>query len=214
VFSCSQATSPAARGLRLARHDEFSGTSLDSRAWSTVMDFPGRAGGHYHNTSYGSYAVDENVVLSHGRLRLITDDEPVVGTDLWPAFWLIPQDRSWPPEIDVAEWFGSIQGMHSGLASGNWPDVRWDSHWSYGAGPAQGWHTYGVLWQPGRLVFYTDGAPTYTVTGDQVPDKAMYIVLNSGTWANADRGGPPDHTTAFPNAFEVDYVRVYQRPRS
>jgi hypothetical protein len=33
--------------------------------------------------------------------------------------------------------------------------------------------------------------------------------LNSGTWANADRGGPPDATTPFPNSFDVDYVRVY-----
>jgi hypothetical protein len=38
----------------------------------------------------------------------------------------------------------------------------------------------------------------------------MYVILNSGTWAPAHRGGPPDETTVFPNAFEVDYVRVYQ----
>lgn len=44
----------------------------------------------------------------------------------------------------------------------------------------------------------------------QVPDKEMYVILNSGTWAPDHRGGPPDETTAFPNAFEVDYVRVYQ----
>src|SRR5215217_6681461 len=73
--TCTTATSPAARGMRLAWHDEFSGTSLDSNRWSTVMDFPGRAGGHYHNTSYGSYAVDENVVLSQGRLQLVTDNK-------------------------------------------------------------------------------------------------------------------------------------------
>src|SRR4051794_5128982 len=79
--TCTTATSSAARGMRLAWHDEFSGTSLDSNRWSTVMDFPGRAGGHYHNTSYGSYAVDENVVLSQGQLRLVTDNKPVVGTD-------------------------------------------------------------------------------------------------------------------------------------
>ncbi len=244
--TCTTAASPAARGMRLAWHDEFSGMSLDTSRWSTVMDFPGRAGGHYHNTSYGSYAVDENVVLSQGRLRLVTDNKPVVGTDpagtyqytegfisshdkffqsygyweicakfpagkgLWPAFWLIPQDRSWPPEIDVAEWFGSIEGMQSGLASGNWPDVRWDSHWSYGAGPTEGWHKYGVLWTPGRLVFTKDGVPISTVTGDQVPSKPLYIVLNSGTWANSDRGGPPDASTKFPNSFDVDYVRVYK----
>jgi beta-glucanase (GH16 family) len=244
--TCAERTSPPAHGLPLAWHDEFSGRTLDAGRWSTVMDFPGRAGGHYHNTSYGSYAVDENVVLANGRLRLVTDDKPVVGTDpagtyqytegfisshdkffqsygyweicakfpagkgLWPAFWLIPQDRSWPPEIDVAEWFGSIESMHSGIASGNWPDVRWDSHWATSLAPTTGWHKYGVLWSPGRITFYTDGAPTYTITGAQVPTKPMYIVLNSGTWANADRGGPPDATTKFPNSFDVDYVRVYR----
>ncbi|WP_327639943.1 glycoside hydrolase family 16 protein [Kribbella sp. NBC_00482] len=233
-------------GMRLSWHDEFGGRALDRRSWSTVMDFPGRAGGHYHNTSYGSYAVDENVVLSGGKLRLVTDNKPVVGTDpagtyqytegfisshdkffqtygyweicakfpagkgVWPAFWLIPQDRSWPPEIDVAEWFGSIESMHSGLASGTWPDVRWDSHWATGLNPTTGWHTYGVLWSPGRITFTVDGKPTSSITGAQVPDKPMYVVLNSGTWANPDRGGPPDATTPFPNSFDIDYVRAYQ----
>jgi len=86
----------------------------------------------------------------------------------------------------------------------------WDSNWSYGLTPTTGWHKYGVLWSPGRITFTTDGAPTYTITGDQVPTKPMYIVLNSGTWANSDRGGPPDATTPFPNFFDIDYVRVYR----
>jgi beta-glucanase (GH16 family) len=234
-------------GWKLTWHDEFRGRHLDRSKWNTVMDFPGRAGGHYHNSSYGSYALDENIVLRKGRLHLVTDDEPVVGDDppgtypysegfmsshdkffqtyghweicakypagrgLWPAFWLVPQDRTWPPEFDIAEWFGGNEGMFQGIASGSWPDVRWDGNWTYGPAPTTGWHTYALRWEPGRAAFLVDGRQTAAFEGSFVPDKAMYVVLNSGTWMNADRGGPPDATTPFPNTFDVDYVRVYQR---
>src|SRR5438552_16738558 len=78
--TCTAGGEQRPAGMRLTWHDEFGGGSLDRRSWSTVMDFPGRAGGHYHNTSYGSYAVDDNVVLSDGQLRLVTEHKPVVGT--------------------------------------------------------------------------------------------------------------------------------------
>lgn len=238
---------PPGKGWRLAWHDEFGGRKLDRTKWNTVMDFPGRAGGHYHNSSYGSYALDENIVLANGQLHLVADNQPVIGDDppgtydysegfmsshdkffqaygyweicarypagrgLWPAFWLVPQDRTWPPEFDVAEWFGGIEGMHQGIASGVWPDVAWHSQWTYGAEPTTGLHTYALLWEPGRAEFSIDGRTTATFTGEFVPDKAMYVLLNSGVWVNDSRGGPPDETTVFPNTFDVDYVRVYQR---
>jgi hypothetical protein len=41
-----------------------------------------------------------------------------------------------------------------------------------------------------------------------VPDVAQYVILNSGV----ESASPPQSWTVFPNAFEVDYVRVYDRP--
>jgi beta-glucanase (GH16 family) len=49
-------------------------------------------------------------------------------------------------------------------------------------------------------------------TATTISDTPMYVILNSGVWAGATRGGPPDATTVFPNAFQVDYVRVYTTP--
>lgn len=244
--TCADSHGPGP-GWRLSWHDEFGKKSLDRSSWNTVMDFPGRAGGHYHNTSYGSYALDENIVLGGGRLHLVTDNKPVTGDDpagtyqysegfiashdkfyqaygyweicakypagrgLWPAFWLVPQDRTWPPEFDIAEWFGGNTGMFQGIASGEWPDVQWNGQWTYDTAPTAGWHTYALLWEPGRAVFSIDGHPTGSFEGSYVPDKPMYVVLNSGVWMNADRGGPPDASTVFPNTFDVDYVRVYEQ---
>jgi hypothetical protein len=41
-----------------------------------------------------------------------------------------------------------------------------------------------------------------------VTDDEHYILLNSGVESTR----PPTEKTVFPNAFEVDYVRVYDRP--
>ena len=46
---------------------------------------------------------------------------------------------------------------------------------------------------------------------EHVPDKAMYLILN--TAVGGDWAGAPDRTTAFPQYFTIDYVRIYQHHR-
>lgn len=81
------------------------------------------------------------------------------GAGMWSAFWLLPQDGTWPPEIDVVELLGrdpttSYHSVHSSLgpnghsmASGSLTGL--DATGSY--------HTYGLNWQSDYLTYYVDG---------------------------------------------------------
>lgn len=130
------------------------------------------------------------------------------GPGLWPAFWML--SKGWPPEDDVAEfWTGrpkphTHQGFAYRSAAGK---VAWNSrHIDQIAG---GFHTFGMEWGPGYQIFNRDGTITLRVYGAKVPAVPMYLILNSGVTAKPTR---PTEQTVFPNAFVVDYVRVYARP--
>src|SRR6266481_1150383 len=86
------------------------------------------------------------------------------GKGLWPAFWLLPADKSWPPELDPLEAFGAANASGEGGANkyhfgeisgngsqsnGNWVTVPGDV--------TTGYHTYGVKWDPQHLTYFFDG---------------------------------------------------------
>jgi beta-glucanase (GH16 family) len=130
------------------------------------------------------------------------------GNGMWPAFWLLPTDGSWPPEIDTVEWLGREPltrycGTHSN--SGGW-------HWTQG-GPfpipdgSADFHNYGVDWQMNDMAFTFDGETVFTCATPPDMHKPMYWILNlalGGGWA-----GAPDDTTPFPASLGVDWVKVY-----
>src|SRR4051812_33808662 len=89
------------------------------------------------------------------------------GQGMWPAFWLLPADKSWPPEIDVLEAFGQDNGrgeggsgeVHVGAITSNWASGG-GGDWvamPNGANNQTGYHTYGVNWQPDHVTWYIDG---------------------------------------------------------
>jgi beta-glucanase (GH16 family) len=133
------------------------------------------------------------------------------GKGLWPAFWLLPDTREWPPEIDILEVLGDdINTLHTTLhykledaphlASGK-------ANFLYPTDLSAGFHTYAVDWSPGWVVWYFDGREVYRL-GTNVPAQPMYILANlavGGNWP-----GSPDEHTVFPAFFEIDYIRVYR----
>ena len=147
------------------------------------------------------------------------------GKGMWPAFWLAAENGNWPPEIDVAEWFGGLEALQIGQPWATGPPPLWEtagskwlSTWNYSDAPATGYHDYAVWWSPGSpgtVRYYIDGQMVHEIDGttsDLIPDTPMYMILNSGVWAGSTRGGPPDATTVFPNSFSVAFTRVYTAP--
>jgi hypothetical protein len=127
------------------------------------------------------------------------------GKGLWPAFWLLPADQSWPPEIDVMESIGDpgkiYQTAHSTLGAPPGLEVPV-------TGDPDGFHVYAVEWDPQFITWYLDGRRTNRVPTPKDMNKPMYMLVNlavGGHWP-----GAPDAATAFPARLTVRWVRAYR----
>ncbi len=121
------------------------------------------------------------------------------------AFWMLPADGSWPPELDAMEVLGNdpttlVMTSHS-KTNGTTP------HWTKIPDATQGFHTYGVDWEPDKLTWYFDGKQVAQQDTPSDMNKPLYVTLStltgkSGTWAGAPNPG-------VAGEMDVDYVRVY-----
>ena len=84
-----------------------------------------------------------------------------------------------------------------------------DSHGWDSPDLSQDFHTYGMEWQADHVAWFVDGVERARTTGaNLIVHEAMYPLLNL---AVGGRGiPPPDETTPFPAAMDMDYVRVWQ----
>jgi beta-glucanase (GH16 family) len=141
-----------------------------------------------------------------------------VGKGTWPAFWLFNHIGNRRPEIDVMEAYAG-GGPGSGWSDANFhPTAYAATIWSDGgvlAGTktmqtvdlSQGFHKYGVKWEPNKLTFYFDGQEVY-VNNISMGDP-MYLMLD--LWYGSASGTPDGSTpTGKSNSYEVNYIRAWQ----
>ena len=136
------------------------------------------------------------------------------GNGVGAAFWLLPTDGSWPPELDVMENLGQdpstvYQTVHGGTSSAPVPQQQVAA--TVAGGAASGFHTYGVDWEADKTTFYVDGKQTGQFDTPASMHKPMYMILsdNSTPASDVKWGKPVDGSTKFPADFKVDYVRAY-----
>lgn len=135
------------------------------------------------------------------------------GRGLWPAFWLLNhQYVGGKPEIDIMEFIGHDRDVvyHTYHYFDHYGTLRsTPSQPTTGTDFTNGFHTYGVDWSPGLLVFYVNGVEVHRISDPSVSSQDMYVIANlavGGWWA-----GLPDASTVFPADYVLDYIRVYQR---
>ncbi|MBI1741728.1 glycoside hydrolase family 16 protein, partial [Candidatus Acetothermia bacterium] len=72
-------------------------------------------------------------------------------------------------------------------------------------------NTYAIKWEPNKVIYYLNNKIVRVVT-DHIADHNMYILANlelDGGTRQDGRGQLAD--AVFPNYYDIDYIRVYQR---
>jgi beta-glucanase (GH16 family) len=130
------------------------------------------------------------------------------GQGLWPAFWLMPSNGAWPPELDVME----ALGKDTTTAYASVHTNQTGSHTSQGMAAnvgdfSTGYHTYAVDWESDKITFFYDNKQIFQVATPADMHGPMYMIANlamGGGWA-----GSVDSTTPFPAQMKIDYIRAW-----
>jgi hypothetical protein len=217
-------------GWKRVFSDDFNGTALNAAAWGTYTGQPGGDPGGLWDPSHvvvhdgilelqtyqdpahggrwvsGGVSSAEALKQTYGKYLVRFRMDPGYGVAGIVLLW--PSSGGWPPEIDFAEDGG-----------GNRSETTATLH--YGASDAQVarsvradfsvWHTVGVEWTPGRLVYTLDGAVWDTVSSSQVPSQPMEmdIQTQAGTCGQVETPCPNASTPAHVN-LQVDWVVAYR----
>jgi beta-glucanase (GH16 family) len=164
--------------------------------------------------AYGKLSYVSGVITTYKRFRQTygyfeAEMKAPSGAGAWPAFWLLPDNNIWPPELDIMEMTGSnptslMTTEHDTVGGRNVP------HACYTTVPdmSNSFHIYGLLWTKTDLTWYFDNKPVChlsTAASLRVP---MYMLLNlaigGGGWA-----GTPQADMAWPQRLQIQYIRAY-----
>jgi hypothetical protein len=161
---------------------------------------------HRFAHKYGYYEIRCRLQRQPGWWSAFWLQSPTIGSSLDPAVSGV--------EIDIMENF-----TRDNVVSHN---IHWDgygrNHKHKGSGKRtveetpDGFHVFGLHWTRTNYVFYVDGRESWRVDGP-VSDTEQFILVSTECegYRNGKRDQPSARlkTAVLPDAFVVDYVRVY-----
>jgi len=185
----------------------------------------------YARYSSASVNTRHSYSFRYGQLEVRARIPAVNGA--WPAIWTLGTEGEWPSngECDVMEFY-HIDGQPHILANAAWGnDKHYSAVWNsvktpyrHFLGQDPGWgekfHTWLMDWTPDHIRIYLDGEllndiPLSATVNGSIGHHANpfhaphYILLNL---AVGGINGGTIQPAAFPMRYEIDYVRVWQKP--
>jgi beta-glucanase (GH16 family) len=224
-------------GWREVFADDFTGSTLDSQ-WTSYWGVPGGDPGGFFDPTHVTVSGGELVISAYkdpsddawdaGPNTYVTggiSSSPSfaqtygkylvrfkfgVGVGIAHAILLWPKSNTWPPEIDFSEDNGS--NRQTTYATLHYGSNNTQVQRSVAVNLTH-WHTLGVEWTPGRLVYTLDGTDWATVTNANVPATPMNLDLQTQSWpcgTSTWEQCPNETTPSRVNLF-VDWVVAYAR---
>jgi len=125
----------------------------------------------------------------------------------WPAFWLMPSNGGWPPELDVVEALGKDTStiyttVHTQQTGSHTQQALATHVGDY----SSGYHTYAVDWEADKITFYFDNKEIYQVDTPADMHGPMYMIANlalGGGWAG-NVTDPNLHAQ-----MNIDYIKAW-----
>ena len=134
------------------------------------------------------------------------------GRGLWPAFWLLPADLSWPPENDVMEVLGhDTSTVYTTLHSKRFDKGTMHGHVTATVDLAAAMHRYTVDWGPQRVRYYLDRRLIFSQPTPADWHQAFYLLTNLAVGGPHSWPGAPDASTGFPARLYIAGIQAWQR---
>ncbi|MBN2436810.1 MAG: family 16 glycosylhydrolase, partial [Spirochaetes bacterium] len=145
------------------------------------------------------------------------------GTGIWSALWMLPTENaygSWPKsgEIDILEYVGIQPDFaHSSIHTESFNHTKRTQKTAniMVSTAEEEFHIYTLVWSPTKISCYVDDKQYFSHDNiyrgwlEWPFDRTFHLVMNTavgGSWG----GNRGVDDSIFPQAFEIDYVRVYQ----
>jgi beta-glucanase (GH16 family) len=125
---------------------------------------------------------------------------------VWPAFWLLPEDGSWPPELDVVEMRGQDPYTIHVSAHSNATGKQTSQTSAVNVPSTDGFHTYGMLWNEDEIVWYFDDVAIARADTPTDMHEPMYMLVNLAVGGTA---GTPSNGLVNGSQMKIDYIRAY-----
>ena len=175
--------------------------------------------------TYTSSSINTSGKFSWQYGRFVMRGRINISKGLWPAWWTLGVAGQWPAngEIDIMEYYNNkVLANVACLGADNtaaWYSITKPADSLGGEAWSAAFHIWRMDWDEQAIALYLDGQLMNRVplsklvnkdgTGINPFKQPHYMLLNLAI--GGMNGGDPS-ATPFPTRFEVDYVRVYQKP--